>query len=451
MNRPVCFMVMPFNKKSASGHRQIDFNALWDRAFAPMLSDLGFDPIRADADLGSSIIVDMLIRLTASDLVIADLTIENANVYYEIGVRHAAREPGCVLIAADWARPLFDLQQIRRLPYPLPRGDLTDEVVRSIQDALREPIDKAKGAKSPVFQLVPGYPGDLPQNRSREFQAFVGHLTAFQAAATAITAAPAAQREAMATHLLERYPLTKPQSPAIILELLRIAADYRNFEVALDFVDRLPPDMRQLPFVLNQEALALGKCKRTPEAIAKLRQLLKAQGPDQERLGILGGRYKELWRAAVADGHAVDASIYLGKAIESYTSGMWLDLNAYYCAANLPRLLRSRGRPGDEDLARQATDIARNACERGRRTGEHDEWLNPTLLGVAIDAGDADQAEALLGQVIDEAPAGWKMETTLNDLRDSLAGQGGTLAPEANDRLAAVLQALEALIPPTVT
>jgi hypothetical protein len=70
---------------------------------------------------------------------------------------------------------------------------------------------------------------------------------------------------------------------------------------------------------------------------------------------------------------------------------------------------------------------------------------------VAIDAGDADRAEALLGQVIDEAPAGWKVETTLNDLRDSLASQGGTLAPEMNDRLTAVLQALEALMPPTVT
>src|SRR2546426_11072107 len=120
MSRPVCFMVMSFNKKRVPGHGEIDFNALWDRVFAPLLRDMGYDPLRADEDLGASIIADMLIRLTASDLVIADLSLANANVYYEVGVRHAARRPGCVLIAPDWATPPFDVDQIRRHPYPLP-------------------------------------------------------------------------------------------------------------------------------------------------------------------------------------------------------------------------------------------------------------------------------------------------------------------------------------------
>jgi hypothetical protein len=67
MSRPVCFMVMPFSKKLVPDRGEVDFDVLWDRAFAPLLRDLGYDPIRADADLGAPIIADMLIRLTASD------------------------------------------------------------------------------------------------------------------------------------------------------------------------------------------------------------------------------------------------------------------------------------------------------------------------------------------------------------------------------------------------
>ena len=41
----------------------------------------------------------------------------------------------------------------------------------------------------------------------------------------------------------------------------------------------------------------------------------------------------------------MEARQYLAKAIESYCDGMWLDLNEYYCASNLPRLLRGGAGP----------------------------------------------------------------------------------------------------------
>ena len=70
--------------------------------------------MRADQETGALIINQMLERLYFSDLVLADLTIPNGNVYYEIGLRHAARESGCVLLAADWSKQLFaTLRSIR--------------------------------------------------------------------------------------------------------------------------------------------------------------------------------------------------------------------------------------------------------------------------------------------------------------------------------------------------
>src|SRR5215469_4756798 len=114
-------MVMPFGKKKTDapvgqGLAEIDFDALWDRAFKPAIEKLGYDAVRADQEVGSLIINEMLERLYFSDLVLADMTIPNGNVYYEVGVRHACRDVGCVLLAADWSRQLFDVEQIRNAP-----------------------------------------------------------------------------------------------------------------------------------------------------------------------------------------------------------------------------------------------------------------------------------------------------------------------------------------------
>jgi hypothetical protein len=441
-------MVMPFNRKPVPDRGEIDFDKLWDKAFAPLLRDLGYDPIRADQDLGASILADMLIRLTASDLVVVDLALANANVYYEAGVRHAARDAGCVMVAPDWAKPVFDLQQVRFAAYPLPLGELTDEAAVAIRAALAEPVRHLAAGRSPVFQLVPGYPGDLPESDNADFQAFVGHLTEFQSEVAAVRAAPAGQRAAMVEALLERHPLARPQSPAIVLELVRVVRDERGFERLLAFIEQLPEALATRPDVLEQQGLALGKTGRQAEAVGKLEQLVATYGPDPERHGLLGGRFKELWRAAVAAGDRLEARRYLTKAIDSYSAGMWLDLNEYYCSCNLARLLQARNGPGDIELSRLAGEITLRACERAQQLGKHDEWLSATLLGAAFDAADVEQVERLLDRVIAEGAARWQLAATIGDLKGSLAAQQAKLDEDVASRLADVLATLDQMAGP---
>ena len=68
-----------------------------------------------------------------------------------------------MLIAAEGASPSFDFEQIRRVPYPLPAGELNDEAACAIRQRLLEPIKDAAKAQSPVYQLVPGYPASCPR------------------------------------------------------------------------------------------------------------------------------------------------------------------------------------------------------------------------------------------------------------------------------------------------
>ena len=95
---------MPFNVKPTGIRRpdvpsEVDFDALWERVYRPVLADLGYTPVRADRDIGALVIAQMIQRLTLADLVVADLALPNGNVGYEIGIRHAAKPDGCVLVA----------------------------------------------------------------------------------------------------------------------------------------------------------------------------------------------------------------------------------------------------------------------------------------------------------------------------------------------------------------
>src|SRR4051794_34466345 len=111
------FVVMPFDVKSTGRLEpgvpsEVDFDALWERVYRPVLEERGYAAVRADRDLGALVISEMIQRLALADLVVADVSLPNANVSYEVGVRHAARRDGCVLVGPKWAAPAFDLQQM---------------------------------------------------------------------------------------------------------------------------------------------------------------------------------------------------------------------------------------------------------------------------------------------------------------------------------------------------
>jgi len=119
-----------------------------------VIEELGYLPIRADADTGSVIVKDMLERLAFAHLVLADVTLPNGNVYYEIGLRHVARETGCVLLATSWSRQLFDIDQFRSIRYPLADGLVPEEEAAAVRGLLREAIPRVKDARTPWHELV---------------------------------------------------------------------------------------------------------------------------------------------------------------------------------------------------------------------------------------------------------------------------------------------------------
>jgi tetratricopeptide repeat protein len=444
MSDNVAFMVMPFGKKatgkpSESAPETVDFDQLWSRVHKPVLTELGYQAVRADCDVVTLIATGMIQQLAVADLVVADISLSNANVYYEVGVRHAAAERGCALIAADWAKPVFDLAQMRHLPYPLTDGKVGPRAAEKAQQTLRTRLEPLAGNRSPVFEAVPGYPDDVDLSQLPSFDEVVEVLSRFDAAVEAIRASSNPERADLTRQLLASYGDKRVIKESVVLGLLRLVRDNLNWRDLMAYIERLPPRLRQHPLVREQLYLAQGKRGDPASAVGALTELIKRQGATSERQGLLGGRYKQLMNQSQNDS---DRARYLDLAIEAYEKGMALDLNDYYPTSNLPRLYRLRGHKGDEHKAVVSATITAAASQRSIMLGQDDVWVRQTLLGAAFDAGDVAEASRLLLEIRTEGPARWQLESTLGDLGVSLSLQRD---PVVKAELSDVLTSLQRL------
>ena len=443
---PVCFMIMPYGRKptqaeAGRGPAEIDFNALWDRGYVPTIKALGYEPVRADQDTGGLIVSQMLERIYFADLVLADMTIPNGNVYYEVGIRHAAQKTGCVLLAADWSKQLFDVVQMRTIRYPLAEGNITEATAAAFQTAIGDHIKSLCVGISPMHQSIPGYPSNVDPRKATTTRDQMAELAAFQTEVRAVRAAPPKERMQRAQDLIARKgnpPATYSMALALLMLLRDSASTAANWTVLLDFVRKLPPRFADEPEIQENRAFAAAQAGNDVQAIAELETLIDLIGPTPERLGLLGGRYKRLANAAAAS--EAERRQALDKAIGYYEQGMELDLNAYYCSSNLPRLYRKRAKPGDDERAQTVLRLAIAACERARRLQVADEWVRPTLLGTAFDLGDPDKAEELADAIVAEGAPKWKVNSVLHDLEDSIVQVSDT-AKRA--RLSAVIDRIK--------
>ncbi len=446
--KPVAFVIMPFGTKRPDVVEgevipdEIDFDQLWDDVFHPVLAET-HTPIRADQDFGPLIIVDMIERLTAADLVIADITLRNANVYWEVGVRQAAKPIGCVLVAAEWARPAFDLDQVRQVRYPLPQSPLPGPGIEQAKRVIKDGLAKMANSSSPVFEAVPDFPSPNPLNLS-SFQEYAAEMENFRTRVALIRGAGADKASATA-ELVAQNPPGEPRSKAVVWEMLGLIRDHLGWEDLIEYIRGLPESLRDDPDVIEQQFLAVSKAGRSQEAAIQLERMIERLGQTGERCGLLGGRYKQLWKEAPEG--STDARRFLRKSIEAYENGMYTDLNQYYCASNLPRLYRSLD-PEDDELrekAARATAITLAACDRARQLDREDEWLKPTLLGAAFEEGQLEKARQLVEEIEDEGNhVEWKLTSTMDDLRTSAARYSGELGEELSNEVAK----LEALVNP---
>ena len=131
-----CFVIMPFSSTKSCSQEQ--WTDIFENMIKPAVEDSGYqyECFRANLVIGN-IIRDILDTLNRADVVIADLTDQNPNVFYELGVRHALRN-ATILIAQHIDHIPFDLRHYAALIYNWTTKKGKDEFKEKIKRVLSE-------------------------------------------------------------------------------------------------------------------------------------------------------------------------------------------------------------------------------------------------------------------------------------------------------------------------
>ncbi len=367
------FIVRPFGLKQG-----VDFDRVEELLIKPALQQIGVTGgTTAEIVEQGNIREDMFRMLVAADLVIADVSIHNANVFYELGIRHGLRPNATFMLRANIDEFPFDLRTDRYLSYDPanPAARITD-----LANALKATIDSNR-IDSPVYQVLPNLKAPDP---------------------AVLRVVPSDFREAV-----EQAEWSRCRG-----DLRLLACEARSFDWAgegLRIVGRSQcnlqayagaretwewlRDWRPDDIEANQKLATiyqrLGDLNRSNQAIQRVIESPLPSRRDRAEVFALRARNaKTKWRESFKDKAGNDAremalwAPELKDALASYAEGFAQDLNHYYSGLNALSLLCIRN-----ELAQAMPDFW---------TGQFD---TDELARVELDASVA-QFQQLTGAVL---------------------------------------------------
>ncbi len=440
---------MPFGtKKDPVSQLEINFDAVYEQAIRPGIQGAGMEAIRADEERTGGIIhKPMFERLLLCEFAVADLTTANANVYYELGVRHAVRPSTTIAIFADQQRLPFDLTFLRALPYrlgesnrfgPKEAGELASQLTRRLLD-LREVGGDEPTVDSPLFQLLGEYKApDISHLKTDVFRDQVNYSVEIKSRLR--RAREFGDIEAVAAIESELGNLDATEA-GVLVDLYLTWRALSNWDRMIALYERLPAVLKRSILMREQYGFALNRAGRRGEALEALESVLSQQGPSSETLGLIGRIYKDQWMDAMRNGESRLALGFLDKAIEAYARGFESDWRDAYPGINAVTLLDIRG--DDEALRRknELLPVVRFAVTQRLKGSKPIYWDFATLLELCVLDNNEKESFKCLSDSLASVREAWEPQTSANNLkfiRDARQARG-----QDTGWLDEVIQALE--------
>jgi hypothetical protein len=330
------FIIRAFNIKNDSAGKEVDFERIHRELIAPALEavGLGGGTTGKIIDAGN-IREDMFGLILEADLVVCDITVHNANVFYELGIRHALRKKGTVLIkgapVAD-ATP-FDILTDRYLEYSV------DEPAKKLHDlieVIRATLVSPRETDSPIFKMLP----TLPELDPAAVQVVPTDFT------EEVARAKAAKAAGWLRLLASEVTGQRFQWPALrsIGKAQWQLADYVGARRTWLRVREAVPNDLEANFALANLLERQYRGEKRPELLEASNQaigsVLAHEGSTAEQraeaLALHGRNLKTLWRldfealGSVADRREKATNRNLVSSYEAYRKAYLVDLNHFY-------------------------------------------------------------------------------------------------------------------------
>ncbi|MDZ7751470.1 MAG: TRAFs-binding domain-containing protein [Gammaproteobacteria bacterium] len=423
------FIAMPFGMKTNRQGAEVDFNRVYKELIRPALEAAGLEVFRADQEQrAGDIRADMFQELLIADLVVADLSADNPNVWYELGVRHGLRARGVVLISSGAIPTAFDVYTDRKLRYGLKDGAPDPVTVEEDKAKLKGMVEKTleswHGRKqSPVYHLLPHLQepdwktlriGDARDfwERYDDWELRVELACKYRCVGDILV-------------LADEAPVAAFRAEAWIRagQALRKVS---HFDFALEQLERglkIEPDnltgLEEQGMCLQRLALA-GAHGHSPErARAHYRGALAKHPEHVEFWALLGRVDKDTWTRVWRQhgrteeemrGDAAYEDALLRAAIYSYTQGFRADPRHYYSGINALTLMHLyRDLTGDARYAPEMSALA--GAVRFAAMNEPDEhkhfWALATLGDLEVLIGTPEKVTAAYKEAIARNDKDW--------------------------------------------
>jgi len=422
----LCFVDMPFGQKpDLKSGVVVDFDQIYNEAIKPAIEECGLQALRGDEERTGGIIHGaMFARLLLAEFVVADLTLANPNIFYELGIRHTAKPFTTVPIFANVSALPFDVALARAVGYQLMKGKLTKGAAQKLKSQLAKRLsDAISGAAthdSPLFQLIPKFPGiDLPEAVTEAFKDRIRKAEEFREILSAARAKPLRERREALLKIRSDLGDLKTVQRSVLIELMSSFRDAEAFEELVELYNSFPAPVKEHIIVKQQFALALNRRNQPNDrekALRILDELLKDRGHDSETLGIKGRIHKDTYKEAVQTGKIMAAAA-LDDAINAYTKGFEADPRDYYPGVNAINLLMQKD---DTDALKEVArllPLVNFAVERRGGASSGNYWVLATVLELACIGDDWETTNRVLPKVILAATNSFETATTLGNLR----------------------------------
>ena len=423
------FVAMPFGTKEGPDGQQIDFNRVYAEYVVPALKASGLNVFRADEEeRAGDIRTDMFQELLLADLVVADLTLANPNVWYELGVRHGLRARGVVLICGGKVTTAFDLYTDRKLRYGLKDGGPDPATlaadIQNLTDMVRATMESWHGRKlSPVYQLLPNLKEpDWKSLRIGDVREFWAQHDAWE---DRIELARKAGRVGDMLVLADEAPVAAFRAEAWICAGAALRKAER-FDFALELLERgleIEPDklkgLHEKGMCLQRLAITGAPGHSLERAREHYRNVLETYPNDPETWALLGRVDKDAWIAAwrlpgntpeQMCGEAAYEDALLRAAIDSYAQCFRRNPAHYYSGINALALMHlHRHLTGDPRYDREMDIMAgavRFSAEFEPDVRQH-FWSKVTLGDLDVLVGTPDSVKAAYKEAIARNDRDW--------------------------------------------
>lgn len=403
----LCFVLMPFGTKKDENGKDINFDKVYAEFIKPSIEDAGLEPIRADEEqVGGIIHKPMYERLMLCEYAVADLSISNANVFYELGIRHAIRPYTTVSVFECQSKLPFDISFLRSLPYDRTLQNLSDlkkQLTKKLFDAKEK-----KDIDSPLFQLIEGIkPSNIEHIKTDVFRERVEYNKIIK---NKLFYARNKKDKVELISIENSLQNIADIESGVLVDLFLSYRALNAYDEMVSLVAKMSKPLQQSIMIQEQLGFALNRVGKKEEAIQVLKEVIKKYGKNSETCGILGRVYKDYWQENIAN--ETLSKGYLKKAIQIYLDGFESDFRDAYPGINAVTLMDIAKDKRKEELLPVVTYAVKQKMKNGA-----DYWNYATLLELSILDNNKTKAEEILPDVLANCRECWELTTTANNIK----------------------------------